>query len=64
MQRENVALWGRIWSRPWMRYPTVTEFQRTENFNSLEKTSYFNEALRVGGAFQLSGICVGIRDHF
>lgn len=47
-----------------MRHPTVTEFQRTENFNSLEKTSYFNEALRVGGAFQLSGICVGIRDHF
>lgn len=53
---KDVVLQGRIWSRPWMRYPRVTEFQRTKDLNSLEKRSYFNEVLKAEGAFQLSGI--------
>ena len=55
---------GRIWSRPWMSYPRMIKFQRTENLSSLEKRSHVNEALKDGVTFQLSVIFVSIRRHF
>lgn len=46
-----------------MKYPRVIGFQRTEDLSSPEKRSYFNEVLKAEGAFQLSGISIGIRGY-